>query len=72
MFGSIDSGVANRARDDGFTFLDGVWDQAPFASHTQLLAAIDRISSDWRRRGLLDERERGAIRNAAEKARAEM
>jgi hypothetical protein len=70
VFGSIDSGVANRSRDDGFTFLDVVWNEAPFASHAQLLAATDRISLDWRGRGLLSEGERVAIRNAAEKARA--
>ena len=31
VFGSIDSGVPNRSRDDGLTFLDMVWDEAPFA-----------------------------------------
>jgi hypothetical protein len=72
VFGSIDSGVANRSRDEGFTFLDVVWNEAPFASHAQLLAATDRISMDWRSRGLLSERERVAIRDAAEKARAEL
>ena len=72
MFGSIDSGVANRSRDDGFTFLDIVWNEAPFASHAQFLAVTDRISLDWRSRGLLSERERVAIRDAAEKARAEL
>jgi hypothetical protein len=50
VFGSIDSGVANRSRDDGLTFLDVVWDEAPFASHAQFLAATDRISMDWRSR----------------------
>ena len=72
MFGSIDSGVANRSREDGFTFLDIVWDEAPFASHAQFLAVTDRISLDWQGRGLLSERERVAIRDAAEKARAEL
>jgi hypothetical protein len=72
VFGSIDSGVANRSRDDGFTFLDVVWSEAPFASHAQLLAVTERISADWRSRGLLGEREGAAIREAAEKARAEL
>jgi uncharacterized protein len=72
VFGSIDSGVANRSREDGFTFLDIVWNEAPFPSHAQLLAATDRISLDWRSRGLLSERERVAIRDAAERARAEL
>jgi hypothetical protein len=72
VFGSIDSGVPNRSRDDGFTFLDMLWSEAPFASHAQLLSVTDRISQDWRSRGLLSERERVAIREAAAKARAEM
>ena len=72
VFGSIDSGVANRSGDDGFTFLDLVWNEAPFASHAQLLAVTDRISLDWRSRGLLTERDRVAIREAAERARAEL
>jgi len=38
VVGSIDSGVDNRSRGDGFTFLDIVWSEAPFASHAQLLA----------------------------------
>ena len=35
MFGSIDSGVPNRSRDDGLTFLDMVWDEAPFISQAR-------------------------------------
>jgi hypothetical protein len=49
-----------------------LWSEAPFASHAQLLSVTDRISQDWRSRGLLSERERVAIREAAAKARAEM
>jgi len=62
--------VANRSRDDGFTFLDIVWNETPFASHAQFLAVTDRVSRDWQGRGLLSERV--AIRDAAEKARAEL
>ena len=72
VFGSIDSGVANRSRDDGLTFLDAVWSEAPFASHAELMAVTDRVCQDWRNRVLLDERERAAIREAAERARAEL
>jgi hypothetical protein len=49
-----------------------VWNEAPFASHAQLLAVTDRVSMDWNKRGLLSERERVAIRDAAEQARAEL
>jgi hypothetical protein len=72
VFGSIDSGVANRSREDGLTFLDVVWNEAPFASYAQFLSVADRVSLDWRKRSLLTESERAAIRNAAEKARAEL
>ena len=41
------------------------------ATHSSL-PRTDRISPDWRSRGLLSERERVAIRDAAEKARGEL
>ena len=66
VFGSIDSGVPNRARPDGFTFLDVLWDQAPFPSQGQFLAVLDSVSADWRGRGLLTDVERANIRQAAE------
>ena len=68
MFGSIDSGVPNRSRDDGLTFLDMVWDEAPFTSQASFRATLERISADWRGRGLLNDRERSLILDAADKA----
>ncbi len=32
VFGKVDSGVPNRAKDHGTTFLDAVWEQAPFGN----------------------------------------
>jgi hypothetical protein len=72
VFGSIDTGVMNRSRKDGLTFLDVVWGEAPFASHAQFLSVLDRISADWRGQGLLSEQESTVVRDAAEKARAEL
>jgi hypothetical protein len=72
VFGSVDSGVPNRARADGITLLDLVWDEAPFTSHAQFLAVLGRISADWRDSGLITDREQTAIRAAAGKASAEL
>jgi DUF1680 family protein len=72
VFGSVDSGVPNAARTDGLTFLDVLWDEAPFASHAQFIRAVERVSADWRSRGLFTEAQRGAILQAAEKARDDL
>ena len=68
VFGAVDSGVTNSARPDGFTLLDAVWAEAPFASQANFLTVLDRICTDWRRDGLLTDREQTAIRDAAQKA----
>jgi DUF1680 family protein len=67
VFGSIDSGVPNRPRGDGLTFLDLVWSEAPFASFEQFLATLNKISAAW-----LSEPERMAILDATNRARAEL
>jgi DUF1680 family protein len=72
VFGSIDSGVANTARADGFTFLDVVWNEAPFASHAQFVAAVEKAATEWRGHSLLSASERQTIMDAAEKARGEL
>jgi hypothetical protein len=72
VFGSFDSGVANSARSDGLTFLDVLWEGAPFANHVQFVRAVEKISEDWRRRGLFTDAERAAILQSAEKAREEL
>jgi hypothetical protein len=72
VFGSVDSGVPNPARDDGFTFLDVLWDEAPFANHAQFIRTVERISAEWRRRGLFTDAERAAILVAAQRAREDL
>jgi hypothetical protein len=68
VFGSSDSGVPNYKRDSGLTFLDTVWDEAPFATRAALRSTVDRVATEWLGRGLLMARERLAILEAADKA----
>src|SRR6266487_149937 len=53
VFGSVDSGVPNYQRSDGFTFLDLVWNEAPFAGQGQFQSVVARISAGWLAAGLL-------------------
>jgi hypothetical protein len=72
VFGSVDSGVANSAGPDGLTFLDTVWDQAPFGSHAEFLATVERTADDWEGTGALTRMERTAIVDAARRAQADL
>jgi DUF1680 family protein len=69
VFGPFDSGAPNRAREDGLTLLDVLWNEAPFRDHAAFMAAVTRVGADWLKRGLLDAGEQTAITGAAEKAR---
>jgi DUF1680 family protein len=68
VFGSIDSGVANAAGANGLTFLDEVWNGAPFANHLQFLAAVTRVAGEWQKAGRLTAPQHSAIIAAAGKA----
>ncbi|NUS15085.1 MAG: glycosylase [Streptomyces sp.] len=57
---------------DGLTFLDAVWDQAPFRNHGQLVAAVARTADDFVRRGLLTAQEKDTVVAAAAGAGAEL
>jgi hypothetical protein len=65
VFGDVDSGVPNRDRGDGCTFLDVVWAEAPFASHGDLVDTVDVVAGSWVEDGLLTDRQHGAIVAAA-------
>ena len=41
------------ARGDGLTFLDVLWDEAPFADHPLFTSAVATISSEWQKAGRL-------------------
>jgi len=72
VFGSIDSGVANPARDNGLTFLDELWAEAPFTSHHQFMAGVTRIAGAWEQAGRLSAQARTAVVDAAAKAEREL
>jgi hypothetical protein len=72
VFRSVESGVPNRATDDGMTFLDELWSEAPFANHKQFMAAVNRITTAWQQAGRLSATERSAIVAAAGKAEREL
>jgi len=72
VFGSIDSGVANKKVEDGSTFLDAVWSGAPFADHAKFMAAVERVASEWRNAGRVTAAEQEAIVQAARRAEREL
>jgi DUF1680 family protein len=90
VFGSIDSGVPNRKRDDnlptydvpvtgipspgddGLTFLDIVWDQAPFATHDAFMSAVARAADDFVSAGLFSAAEKDLVVAAAGRAQQEL
>jgi DUF1680 family protein len=72
VFGSIDAGVPNSARQDGLTFLDVVWDAAPFATHRDLVAAVTRTAGEWQKSGRFTTAQSAAVVAAAGKAEADL
>jgi uncharacterized protein len=68
VFGSVDSGVPNRARSDGLTFLDVLWARAPFATQGLFRAAVRSVSSDFVTAGLLSTAEQNQVVTAASQA----
>jgi len=72
VFGPIDSGVVNPARENGLTFLDEVWDGAPFSNHRQLMTTVTRIAGAWQQAGRLSAPQVAAIVAAAAKAEREL
>jgi len=67
-FGSVDSGVPNYAQSDGTTFLDLVWDQAPFMNLGAFQAAVATLATRWLEAGMITSAEKDAIAAAAAKA----
>jgi DUF1680 family protein len=58
--------------DEGLTFLDIVWDQAPFRSHGSFLATVAHTAADFVQRGLFSVKEKGTVVSAAARAGAEL
>ncbi len=74
VFGSVEAGVPNdEIRDEaGLTFLDRVWEEAPFKDHRQFTATVDRESRDWQGSGLHTQAQRAAILDAARAAEKDL
>ena len=68
VFGGRDSGVPNRSRGDGLTFLDVLWAQAPFASSGAFVQAVRDLAEVWLGEGLLSAAERDRVITAAQNA----
>ncbi|WP_034272539.1 beta-L-arabinofuranosidase domain-containing protein, partial [Actinospica robiniae] len=90
VFGSIDSGVANKRRNDhlpnydlpvtgvtspgtdGLTFLDIVWDQAPFANQAAFVAAVTQTATNFVTLGLFTAQEKSNVVSAAGRASSQL
>jgi hypothetical protein len=68
VFGGVDSGVANPARTNKSTFLDDVWDAAPFLNKPELLKGVARVASTWVTDGALTQSDADRIYRAAQRA----
>ena len=68
VFGSTDTGVANRAGGDGRTFLDEVWDEGPFMNRAAFIRAVADVSSGRFAAGDLSRQERQTLLVAASRA----
>jgi DUF1680 family protein len=71
VFRSIASGVPNRVGENG-TFLDALWDDAPFRSHRDFMTAVNRTAGVWQQAGRLSAQERTVVIAAAAKAEREL
>ncbi|WDZ82750.1 beta-L-arabinofuranosidase domain-containing protein [Micromonospora cathayae] len=90
VFGSVDTGVPNRKRDDGLprydvpvtgvptpgtdgpTFLDLVWDQAPFATHDAFVATVTRVAEAFVAAGVFTPAEQDRVVDHATRAGTEL
>ena len=86
VFGSVDTGVPNRKRNDGLpnydvpvtnitspgtdglTFLDVVWDKAPFGSKDDFVAAVTVTAKAFGEAGLFSAKEQDTIVSGAASA----
>ncbi|RYO98431.1 hypothetical protein DL764_007091 [Monosporascus ibericus] len=90
VFGTIDTGVPNRKRNDGLpsydvpvagipspgtdgpTFLDLVWDQAPFATHAMFVEVVTSTAEAFVAAGVYTTEERDMIVAKAGEAEQEL
>ncbi|MGC3004961.1 hypothetical protein ACPF8X_42955, partial [Streptomyces sp. G35A] len=90
VFGSVDTGVPNRKRNDGLpnydvpvagvpspgsdgpTFLDLVWDEAPFRNHGQFVSTVTRVATQFVEAGVLSGAERSIVVASAARSNREL
>jgi hypothetical protein len=74
VFGSVRTGVPNDGiRDeDGETFLDRVWEAAPFANHGQFVRRVEEVSGQWLAAGRHTREQRQAILAGAARAERDL
>ncbi|RIQ24467.1 beta-L-arabinofuranosidase domain-containing protein, partial [Jiangella rhizosphaerae] len=74
VFRSQRTGVPNDAiRDaEGETFLDRVWEAAPFADHGTFVRRVEAVSKEWADAGRHNRQQRQAILVAAARAQSEL
>ncbi|MFC7533926.1 beta-L-arabinofuranosidase domain-containing protein [Actinoplanes sp. GCM10030250] len=65
VFAGRDSGVENRADPSGTTFLDRLWEQAPFRDRRAFVRGVSEAVRAWEGAGLLTRTEAGLVRSAA-------
>jgi len=67
VFGGVDSGVSNESvDDDGFSFLDRVWEAAPFVNHGRFVRRVRDVAREWQ--GRFTWQDRRAVIAAAVRA----
>jgi uncharacterized protein len=72
MFGAVDSGVDNRPGANRLTFLEAVWDNAPFDSHARFVATVERIAGEHVAAGSMTAQERTTVVDAARRAESDL
>ncbi|MDT0571323.1 glycoside hydrolase family 127 protein [Streptomyces sp. DSM 3412] len=68
VFGTAGSGIPNRSRGDGLTFLDVLWARAPFATSEAFVRAVRVLADGWVAEGRFTGAERDAVVAAAVRA----
>ncbi|CAM5533512.1 Glycosyl hydrolase OS=Streptomyces violarus OX=67380 GN=FHS41_007356 PE=4 SV=1 [Streptomyces violarus] len=68
MFGGSDAGVPNHARADGRTFLDLLWQQAPFPTAAHFVRAVRTLAGRWLSENLFTRTEHDRVIAAANEA----
>lgn len=68
VLGGRDTGVANPVRANGVSLLDELWSATPYRNKTELLKALESLTSSWVRDGLLTADERRTILATARNA----